>query len=176
MNKQQSTGIWLVVFILVLALASMLFAGPTTATKSLTYTEFLNKIKGAEIKEVIIDNDTVTAIPFDDSVKSELSGKELNTASLRYRVNIPVSNSPIYSILDENNVNYEIKNTGENSSVIGLMGTALPIILIIISCVFYCFNTCSHFCCFYCSVLDYCIFYYIGKNYSSRRFSSFIIR
>ncbi len=131
MNKQQSTGIWLVVFILVLALASMLFAGPTTATKSLTYTEFLNKIKGAEIKEVIIDNDTVTAIPFDDSVKSELSGKELNTASLRYRVNIPVSNSPIYSILDENNVNYEIKNTGENSSVIGLMGTALPIILII---------------------------------------------
>ncbi len=131
MNKQQSTGIWLVVFILVLALASMLFAGPTTATKSLTYTDFLSKVKNAEIKEAVIDNDTVTAVPFDDTVKSELNGKDLNTSSLRYRVNIPVSDNPIYSILDENNVNYEIKKSGENSSVIGLMSTALPIILIV---------------------------------------------
>ena len=69
MNKNQSLGIWLVVGILVLALASMLFAGPTTSTKDLTYTEFLSKVKNAEIKEVIIENDIVTAIPVEDEIK-----------------------------------------------------------------------------------------------------------
>jgi hypothetical protein len=57
MNKNQSMGIWLVIGILVLALASTFFAAPTTSTKNLTYTEFLNKVKSAEIKEVVISND-----------------------------------------------------------------------------------------------------------------------
>ena len=54
MNKNQSMGIWLVIGILVLALISTFFTAPTTSTKSLTYTEFLNKVKNAEIKEVVI--------------------------------------------------------------------------------------------------------------------------
>ncbi len=131
MNKQQSTGIWLVVFILVLALASMLFGGPATSTKILTYTEFLSKVKNAEIKEVIISNSTVVAVPVDETVKSEFDGKNLNTASLRYKVNIPENDSSLYPVLEENNVNIEIKKANENSSLVGLMGTALPIILII---------------------------------------------
>ena len=68
MNKNQSLGIWLVIGILVLALASMLFAGPTTSTKDLTYTEFLSKVRSAEIKEVVIENDTVTAVPIEDEI------------------------------------------------------------------------------------------------------------
>ena len=131
MNKQQSTGIWLVVFILVLALASMLFGAPTTATKSLSYTDFLGKVKNAEIKEVVIENDTVTAVPVNESVKSELNGKDLNTASLRYKVNIPVNDASLLNVLEENNVNVEIKKANENLSFIGLLGTALPVILII---------------------------------------------
>ena len=131
MNKQQSTGIWLVVFILVLALASMLFGAPTTATKSLSYTDFLGKVKNAEIKEVVIENDTVTAVPINETVKSELNGKDLNTASLRYKVNIPVNDASLLSVLEENNVNVEIKKANENLSFIGLLGTALPVILII---------------------------------------------
>ncbi len=131
MNKNQSMGIWLVVGILVLALASMLFAGPTTSTKILTYTEFLSKVKNAEIKEVVIDNETVIAVPVDDGIKSTVKGKEAVTAALRYKVNIPSNDNSLYSTLEENNVNIEIKKSNESSSLMGIMGTALPVLLII---------------------------------------------
>ncbi len=131
MNKNQSMGIWLIVGILVLALASMLFAGPSTSTKTLTYTEFLSKVKNAEIKEVLIDNDTVIAVPVEEGIKSTINGKEAVTASLRYKVNIPLNDDSLYSTLESNNVNIEIKKSNESSSMMGIMGTALPILLII---------------------------------------------
>ena len=131
MNKNQSMGIWLVVGFLVLALASMLFAGPTTSTKTLSYTEFLTKVKNAEIKEVVIDNDIVTAIPVNEDIKTNIDGKETVTASLRYKVVVPSNSSSLYPTLEENNVNIEVKKSGESSSMMGLMGTALPILLIV---------------------------------------------
>ncbi|HIS89169.1 TPA: ATP-dependent metallopeptidase FtsH/Yme1/Tma family protein, partial [Candidatus Avigastranaerophilus faecigallinarum] len=109
----------------------MLFSGPTTSTKVLSYTEFINKVKTAQIKEVVIDNDTVTAVPVDESIKTKVNGKEEVTASLRYKVNIPSNDNTLYPMLEENNVNVEIKKTNESSSFMGLMGTALPILLII---------------------------------------------
>ncbi len=132
MNKNQSLGIWLVVGILILALASMLFAGPTTSTKSLSYTEFLSKVKNAEIKEVVIENDTVFAVPVEDEIKTNIDGKETVTASLRYKVNIPANDTSFYPTLENNNVNVEIKKSNESNSVMGLMGTALPILLIVL--------------------------------------------
>ncbi len=132
MNKNQSFGIWLVVFILGLALASMLLTGPNTSTETLTYTDFINKVKNAEIKEVVIDNDTVLATPVNDGIKTNINGKEAVTASLRYKVNIQPNDSTLNSILTENNVNIDYKKSGESSSAMGLMGTALPILLIII--------------------------------------------
>lgn len=131
MNKNQSMGIWLVVGILVLALVSMLLSGPTTSTKNLTYTEFIGKVKNAEIKEVVISNDTVTAIPVNDEIKTNIQGKETVTASLRYKVNIPTNDTSLYNTLEENNVNVDIKKANESSSFMGLMGTALPILLIV---------------------------------------------
>ena len=44
MNKNQSMGVWLVVGILILFLISTLFGGTTTSTKSLSYSEFLEKV------------------------------------------------------------------------------------------------------------------------------------
>lgn len=131
MNKNQSMGIWLVVGILALALVSMLLSGPTTSTKNLTYTEFISKVKNAEIKEVVISNDTVTAVPFNDEIKTNIQGKETVTASLRYKVNIPSNDTSLYNTLEENNVNVDIKKANESSSFMGLMGTALPILLIV---------------------------------------------
>ena len=110
MNKNQSLGIWLVVGILVLALASMLFTGPTTSTKTLSYTEFMSKVKSAEIKEVVIENDTVTAVPVNDEIKQNIDGKETVTASLRYKVFVPSNDTTLYPTLEANNVDVEIKN------------------------------------------------------------------
>ena len=131
MNKNQSLGIWLVVGILVLALASMLFTGPTTSTKTLSYTEFLTKVKNSEIKEVVIDNDTVTAKPVNDEIKTNIDGKETVTASLRYKVYVPSNDTTLYPTLDENNVDVEIKKSGDSSPMMGLMGTIVPFLLIV---------------------------------------------
>ena len=131
MNKNQSLGIWLVVGILVLALASMLFTGPTTSTKTLSYTEFLTKVKNSEIKQVVIDNDTVTAKPVNDEIKTNIDGKETVTASLRYKVYVPSNDTTLYPTLDENNVDVEIKKSGESSPMMGLMGTIVPFLLIV---------------------------------------------
>ncbi len=131
MNKNQSLGIWLVVGILVLALASMLFTGPTTSTKMLSYTEFLTKVKNAEIKEVVIDNDTVVAKPVNDEIKTNIDGKETVTASLRYKVYVPSNDTTLYPTLEENSVDVEIKKSGESSPMMGLMGTIIPFLLIV---------------------------------------------
>ena len=133
MNKNQSMGIWLVVGILILALASMLMAGPTTSTKTLSYSDFMSKVKNAEIKEVVIDNGIVTAVPVNDEIKTSIDGKEqVVTANLRFKVNVPENDSSLYPVLEENNVNIEIKKTNETGSMMGIMGTALPILVIII--------------------------------------------
>ncbi len=132
MNKNQTTGIWIIVGILVIALASMLFAGPTTSTKILSYTEFLEKVKKSEIKEVVIENDTATAVPYNEDIKTNIDGKETVTASLRYRVNLPANDTSLYPMLEQNNVNVEIKKSNETSSIMGIMGTAFPILLIIV--------------------------------------------
>ena len=131
MNKNQSIGIWLVIGFLVLALVLMLMQGPTTATKELSYSEFLGKVKNAKIEKVVIDNDVVTAVPVDDDIKTNIDGKEVVTASLRYKVIVPPNNASLYPTLEENNVNIEVKKSGESSSMMGLMGTVLPIFLII---------------------------------------------
>ena len=132
MNKNQSMGVWIVVGILVLFLVSTFFSGSSTSTKTLSYSEFLSKVKQAQIKEVVIDNGSLIAIPLNDEIKTKINGKETVTASLRYRVNIPSNDSNFYELLQNNNVNVEIKNSGESSPAMSLMGTIFPIVLIVI--------------------------------------------
>ncbi len=131
MNKNQLMGLWLVIGLLILALVSS-FTAPKTSTQYLSYSEFLDKVKNSQIKEVVIYNDSVTATPYNEDIKSNINGQEEVTAELRYKTNIPANDSSIYPLLEENNVNIEIKKANESSSFMGLMGTAFPIILIII--------------------------------------------
>ena len=132
MNKNQSMGVWIVVSILILFLVSTFFGGTATSTKTLSYTEFLSKVENSEIKEVIIDNETLIAIPVNADIKTNIDGKETVTASLRYKVNIPTNDSSFYPLLQEKKVNIEIKKTGESSSAMSFMGTIFPIILIVV--------------------------------------------
>ena len=61
MNKSQSTGIWIVVILLVLCLGSMLFPGQTTSTQDISYSQFLAKVKSGQIESVQIDRDVLLA-------------------------------------------------------------------------------------------------------------------
>ncbi len=134
MNKNQSMGVWLVVFLLVLSLASMLMSTSSTSTETISYTDFVNKIKNGEIKEVVIDNgnNTVLATPVNDEITTKVDGQDKVTAHLRYKTNILPNDTVLQNELAENNVNIEIKKSNESSSPMGIMGTALPILLIII--------------------------------------------
>ena len=131
MNKNQSIGIWLVAGIFFLALVSTFISAPASSTKELSYSEFLSKVKNAEIKEVIISDGTVNAVPVNDKIQVKTSGNETAEAVLRYKTNIPANDSSIYQILEDNNVNIEIKKRAETASFLGIFGTALPILLII---------------------------------------------
>lgn len=63
MNKSQSMGMYIILGIMVLAFISMLFAGPSTTTEELTYTNFLQKLSAGDIKSVEMDKDFLIATP-----------------------------------------------------------------------------------------------------------------
>ncbi len=134
MNKNQTMGIWFIVILLIIFLLSTLMGGPTTNTQTISYTDFINKVKNAEIREVVIDNTTssITATPFDDGIITNTNGKETVTATRRYKVNILPNDTALQTLLEENNVNIDIKKSGESTPALGLMGTMLPFLLIVV--------------------------------------------
>ncbi len=132
MNKNQFWGVWLIVGILALMLISMLLGGPNTTTRELSYSDFIAKVKNAEIKSVELASDSLIATPVEDKIKTVVNGKEMEAASLRYKVNILPNDTTLSPVLLENNVNVEVKKNNENGSFMGIVGTALPVLLIIV--------------------------------------------
>ena len=132
MNKNQFWGVWLIVAILALMLISMLLGGPNTTTRELSYSDFIAKVKNAEIKSVELASDSLIATPVEDKIKTVVNGKEMEAASLRYKVNILPNDTTLSPVLLENNVNVEVKKNNENGSFMGIVGTALPVLLIIV--------------------------------------------
>ena len=92
MNKSQSMGMYIILGIMVLAFISMLFAGPSTTTEELTYTNFLQKLSAGDIKSVEMDKDFLIAIPKvqpKKQVKKDLPllyGMHQSAATLTYKM------------------------------------------------------------------------------------------
>ena len=131
MNKSQSVGIWIVVALLVLSLVSMLFTGTTTTTKDLSYSDFLGKVKNSEIKSIEIEKDMLIAKPVNAVIPVSKENKLQQPATLQYRVMIPLNDNALYPLLEANKVNVGIKKPSDSSSILGFLGTALPLLLII---------------------------------------------
>ena len=132
MNKSQSTGIWIVVVLLILCLASMLFPGQATDTKDISYSQFLNKVKSGQIESVQIDKDTLIAKPKagqQDKVVSVANKKHI--VSVQYRVMIPMNDLSLYQKLEEKNVDVNVKKPSDTSQFMGFLSIILPFVLII---------------------------------------------
>ena len=71
MNKSQSTGMYVILGIMILAFVSMLFSGPTTSTQDISYTAFVQKVENNEIKSVQIDKDFLIALPVKQPEQTE---------------------------------------------------------------------------------------------------------
>ena len=132
MNKSQFAGIWIIVALLFLYLASTLFSNGASSTEDISYTDFLAKVKNSEIKQVVIENDIVTAVPVNDEIIKTINGKEAITAHQRYKTTVPSNDSTLYPTLNENGVDVEIIKSDNSNSVMGIMGTILPILIIIV--------------------------------------------
>ena len=132
MNKSQSTGIWIVVVLLILCLGSMLFPGQTTSTKDISYSQFLTKVKSGQIESVQIDKDTLIAKPKAgqaESVTTVMNSKK--PVPFQYRVMIPMNDLSLYQKLEEKSVDVNVKKPSDSSQFIGLLSIVLPFLLII---------------------------------------------
>lgn len=138
MNKSQSTGMYVILGIMILAFVSMLFSGPTTNTQELTYTNFVQKVENGEIKSVEMDKEFLIAQPLKQPEQTEKEKKapkpiygELKKATLQYKVLIP-QGSDILTKLEENNVIIEVKKPSESSQILNVLGSLiLPLLFII---------------------------------------------
>ena len=132
MNKSQSTGIWIVVVLLILCLASMLFPGQTTDTKDISYSQFLSKVKNGQIESVKIDKDTLVAKPapgHEETITTVINTK--NPVKVQYRVMIPSNDNSLYQKLEEKNVDVNVKKPSDSSQFMGFLSIILPFVLII---------------------------------------------
>ena len=137
MNKSQSMGMYIILGIMVLAFISMLFAGPSTTTEELTYTNFLQKLSAGDIKSVEMDKDFLIAIPKvqpKKQVKKDLPmlyGMQQSVATLQYKVLTP--NDPtLMKKLEEADVEIAVSKPSESAQFMHILGSlALPIFIII---------------------------------------------
>ncbi len=129
MNKSQSTGIWIVVILLILCLGSMLFPNQTTSTQDLSYSQFLSKVKSGEIASVLIDKDSVVAKPKVSKEVNVIDKKK--KPEIQYRVMVPMNDLTFYKKLEESGVDINIKKPNDSSQMITILSALLPILLLI---------------------------------------------
>ncbi len=129
MNKSQSTGIWIVVILLILCLGSMLFPNQTTSTQDLSYSQFLSKVKSGEIASVVIDKDSLLAKPKASNDVNVIDKKK--KPEIQYKVMVPMNDLTFYKKLEDNKVDINIKKPNDSSQMITILSALLPILLLI---------------------------------------------
>ncbi|MBQ8636157.1 ATP-dependent zinc metalloprotease FtsH [bacterium] len=142
MNKNQSTGIIVIVAIILIALLSIAFEGPTTSTSEITYTQFLSKVQMGTIESVTIAKDSLIAIPKNQQetiqkpqvdVSNPLNPTKVQKApKTQYRVQIPEGDEELYNLLKSKSVEIQVTKPQDGSwmSVVG--SVIVPIIFIAI--------------------------------------------
>lgn len=131
MNKSQSSGIWIVVILLVICLAAMLFPASTTSTQDISYSQLMKKVKASQIESVSINKDVLTAKPKGDVTVANVVSPNKQQTSVVYRVMVPTNDPAMYKTLEENNVDVSVKKPSDSSRAIAVLSTLLPLLLII---------------------------------------------
>ena len=145
MNKNQSTGIVIIVAIILIIFLSFAFEGPQTSTSEISYTQFLNKVNMGSIESVVIAKDTLLATPKTQTLdKKAPQNKQIqqqknpfnlvnttqSTPKLQYRVQIPENDEDLYEILKDNSVEINIKKPQDSSWMSILGSVIIPVIFI----------------------------------------------
>ncbi|MBQ7287660.1 MAG: ATP-dependent zinc metalloprotease FtsH [Candidatus Gastranaerophilales bacterium] len=146
MNKNQSTVIIVIVAIILIALLSIAFEGPTTSTSEISYTQFINKVQMGSIESVVISKDTLVAIPKEDKQETQtkeeakpdlsnplaISKLQQKVPQKQFKVQIPQGDEELYTLLKDKSVEIQIAKPQDGSWMSMVGSVIVPIIFIAI--------------------------------------------
>ncbi len=141
MNKSQSTGMYIILAIMVLAFISMLFNGPATNTQELSYSKFLQMAEQGEIKSVDVDSEYLIAIPVNQP-EQKLEVSEVpqspwvatqKPVALQYKVMVPRKTDVVEKLESfDKDIEITAKKPSESSQWLGAFGgLIIPLLFII---------------------------------------------
>ena len=147
MNKSQSTGLYVILAIIVAVFLSTIFmTGPVTNTAEISYTNFLEKLQNKEFSKIEKYDDMLIAVPIDQP-KQEKSQEKVNTNSpfllpdntngqaplLQYKVQIPANDETLMDKLNSSGADITVKKAQESGQLMGNIGTFLIVLFAVIS-------------------------------------------
>ncbi len=143
MNKNQSAGMYIILGVLVMVfVSSILMAGPTTTTKELKYSTFLEKLANKEFKSIEKAHDYLIAVPIEqpqqevaeqetptnDLTSSFLMPQEKRRPQLRYKVMTP-DDPTLTQKIEDSGIEFSVAKPSESSQLLSLFGSLLIPIL-----------------------------------------------
>ena len=149
MNKSQSTGMYVILAIIVVVFISTIFmTGPSTNTSEIPYSNFLQRLNNNEFSKIEKYDDMLIAIPKDQPKPAKSKVQEgLNTNSpflipdgqnvqaplFQYKVQIPVNDETLIEKLNNSGADITVKKAPESNQLLGNIGTFLIVLFAIIS-------------------------------------------
>ena len=148
MNKSQSTGLYVILAIIVAVFLSTIFmTGPVTNTSEISYTKFLSMLENKEFSRIEKYDDMIIAVPAAQPKQEEKSKEDTNTNSpfllpdntngqaplFQYKVQIPSKDETLMDKLNASGADITVKKAQESGQLLGNIGTGLIVLFAIIS-------------------------------------------
>ena len=142
MNKSQSAGYIILGTVIALFTATVLFNSPTTETKELTYSNFLERLSNKEFSKIEKADEYLIAIPKDQPKQEKTSEKQIpqspflqlekQVPTVQYKVLTPYD-PDIMKKLEASEAEIAVKKPSESSQLLGILGSMfLPLVFIIL--------------------------------------------
>ena len=130
MKKYQTTGVWILALLVLLALfiTTLMFQNNNTLVTDIAYSEFIQKIEQEKISKVLITGKTAEATP---KTKTAPKAGELIK---KYKITLPDGNyeQALLPLMGEHKVFYKFEEAKASGHWLGLLTTIfLPIILMV---------------------------------------------
>ncbi len=137
MKMHQSTGVYVTLFLIIIAFVASVFTTKTETVKEISYTKFVNMVDKGEIESVKISDNILSAKPKQHPLfAGPQTGSEKNNANqttLVYKLLIPSDSQSLLNKLEQKNVDITVEPPSNSGQLIGLIGSLiLPIFIILI--------------------------------------------
>jgi len=150
MNKSQSTGLYIILTIMVVVfMSTILMGGPNTDTSEISYSNFLQKLENKEFNKIEKYDEMIIAIPKEQpkQVNEEKTKAGVDTTSpfllpdstanktplKQYKVQIPANDETLMDKLNESGADITVKKAPESGQLANNLWTFLFIIIAVIT-------------------------------------------